>query len=83
MFIDSKLDSLFTFSAEVQDMNVQEMGTDTSEFEDSITDVMYRIEGISHFTIENFYTFDYLTSYSELYQPSEEDLITHWHTTIS
>ena len=33
---------------------------EVDDFEDSMTDIMYRIEGISHFAIEHFYTFEYM-----------------------
>ncbi len=38
------------------------MGLDTNdqktEFETEVTEIMYRIEGISHFCIENLFTFE-------------------------
>lgn len=64
------------------------------EFIDAITEVMYRIEGISHFTIKNFYTFNYLNYNSDAgYQATLADsgnddvididynqLITQWYS---
>ena len=44
---------------------------------------MYRIEGISHFTIDNFYTFDYLDGYAQSWKPSYEQLTEQWHTTFA
>ncbi len=50
------------------------MRVDTSseraDFETQVTDIMYRIEGISHFSIDNFYTFDYLTNEALLFDYS-------------
>ena len=39
---------------------------------------MYRIEGISHFSIDNFYTFDYLTNEALLFDYSYEKILTKW-----
>ena len=44
---------------------------------------MYRIEGISHFTIDNFYSFDYLNDYAQRQTPSFEKLTEQWHTTFA
>jgi len=44
---------------------------------------MHKIEGISHFSIEHFYTFDYLEDYNELLDPSYPALISHWHDTLN
>ena len=48
---------------------MQAMGVQSEEeaaaFVEAVTEVMHRVEGISHFTIENFYTFDYLQSVAE------------------
>ena len=43
---------------------------DMARFEDQLSDVMHQIEGISHFIINHFYTFSYLTSYVTLEKPS-------------
>ena len=70
IFIDTEIEALLTYSEEVQAMDVGTLGDNTKEFEDAITDVMYRIEGVSHFMIENFYTFDYLEKYDALFKPT-------------
>ena len=49
--------------------------SEASDFEDSMTDIMYRIEGISHFTIENFYTFDYMSQDADLASSTETELL--------
>ena len=54
-----------------------------ADFEDAVTDIMYRIEGISHFTIEHFYTFEYLSNYDQLLSPSIDELIEQWYTTLT
>ena len=43
---------------------------DADNFEDAVIEVMYRVEGISHFAIENFYTFDYLSDYDTTDHPT-------------
>jgi len=55
---------------------------DANDFEEAITEIMYRIEGISHFTIEQFYTFDYLNSYVTLYNPTFDVTLNQWYTTF-
>jgi len=55
---------------------------DADNLEDAITDIMYRIEGISHFIIEQFYTFDYLQSYVTLNNPTVDAIINEWYTTF-
>ena len=57
--------------------------TEAETFEDSITEVMYRIEGISHFTIEKFYTFEYLNDNADLTDYSLTELNTEWYSTIT
>lgn len=64
IFIDAKTKNLISYSDEVQSMQANS-SDEVSEFIDAITEVMYRIEGISHFTITNFYTFDYLNYNSD------------------
>ena len=64
VFIDAKVTDLLTYSTEVQAMDISEDSSEVAEFEVAITEVMHRIEGISHFTIDNFYTFDYLNDYA-------------------
>ena len=44
---------------------------------------MYRVEGISHFAIENFYTFDYLSSYDTTEKPTLDELTNKWYTTFT
>lgn len=83
VFIDAKIADLLTLSAEVQAMDVSEDSSKVAEFEEAITEVMYRIEGISHFTIDNFYTFDYLNDYAQKSTPSFEKLTEQWHTTFA
>jgi len=56
--------------------------SERSDFEDTMTDVMYRIEGISHFTIENFYTFEYMSTDANLEQSSETELLNYWYDTF-
>ena len=54
-----------------------------AEFEEAVTDVMYRIEGVSHFTIDHFFNFEYLSNYDQLLSPSIDELIDQWYTTLS
>ena len=56
--------------------------SEASDFEDNMTDIMYRIEGIEHFSIENFYTFDYMNSDENLVDSSLTDLLNQWYTTF-
>ena len=83
VFIDTKIADLLTYSAEVQAMDIGEDSSKMVEFEEAITEVMYRIEGISHFTIDNFYTFDYLNDYAHKSTPSLQKLTEQWHTTFA
>ena len=50
-FIDGKIDDLLDYSFYVQTLQV-DSDSEVEVFEESITEVMYRIEGISHFTLE-------------------------------
>ena len=65
-------------------MQVNSKG-EVSDFEDGITEVMYRIEGISHFTITNFYTFNYLNYNSDEIDsdPTDDQLIAQWYGTFT
>ena len=81
-FIDGKIDDLLDYSFYVQTLQV-DSDSEVEVFEESITEVMYRIEGISHFTLENFYTFDYLNDNADLTDDSMTELNTEWYTTIS
>ena len=56
---------------------------DADNFEDAVIEVMYRVEGISHFAIENFYTFDYLSDYDASEQPTLDELTSKWYTTFT
>ena len=56
---------------------------DVDDFEDAVIEVMYRVEGISHFAIENFYTFDYLSDYDTSEQPTLDELTNKWYTTFT
>ena len=56
---------------------------DVDNFEDAVIEVMYRVEGISHFAIENFYTFDYLSSYDTSEQPTLNELTSKWYSTFT
>ena len=56
-FINQKISDLDSLQASA---SLSAMGT--SDFEDSLKEIMYQIEGISNFYIEQFYTFDYLQS---------------------
>ena len=73
------------YSEEVRAMDVSEDSSDDklAEFREGIIEVMYRIEGISHFTIDNFYTFDYLDGYAKRWKPSFDQLTEQWHTTFA
>ena len=53
------------------------------EFDGAITDVMYRVEGISHFTIDHFTSFDYLAPYEEQYDPTLESLLDAWFSSLT
>ena len=55
---------------------------DASDFEESMTDIMYRIEGISHFVIENFYTFEYINDNENLVNASEQEVLNYWYSTF-
>ena len=56
---------------------------DADNFEDAVIEVMYRVEGISHFAIENFYTFDYLSDYDTTDHPTLNELTSKWYTTFT
>ena len=53
------------------------------DFEDSMTDIMYRIEGISHFAIEHFYTFEYMKDDQNLVDSTEQELLDYWYETFT
>ena len=60
-------------------------GTDSnlkSEFADNISDVLHRIEGITHFNIAHLYTFDYFTDHNSHFNPSYGELIDEWYRTF-
>ena len=78
MFINSKIVDLQALQAQTQ---LNSVGADT--FEDNMTEIMYRIEGISHFTIEQFYTFNYLKPYTEENDPTLDSLMDTWYGTIT
>jgi len=40
---------------------------------------MHQIEGISHFTINELYTFSYLSSYVTQMDPTYTQLISQWY----
>ena len=44
---------------------------------------MQRIEGIFHFTVEHFYSFEYLNEHEELFSPSLNELISYWYLTLT
>ena len=52
---------------------------DEDNFEDTLSDILHRIDGISHFVIAHFYTFTYLDSYVSTEDPTYSELIAHWH----
>ena len=56
---------------------------EAEDFEDSMTDIMYRIEGISHFTIEHFYTFEYMNDDQNLADSTEQELLDYWYETFT
>jgi len=56
---------------------------DVSSFDDNLSDILHRIEGISHFTIDKFYSFDYLNSYAVQNDPTYVQLISHWHDVMN
>ena len=76
VFIDAKIAELLAYSREVQAMDLTDEPSESkmADFLEGVTEVMYRIEGISHFTIDNFYTFDYLDAYAQSHKPSFEQL---------
>lgn len=78
VFLNAKVTELQTLQDSVQ---LSEMTS--SQFESAMIEVMYEIEGISSFSIENFYTFDYLNSYAQQDNPSLDTLVDKWHTTIT
>ena len=51
---------------------------DADDFEAALTEIMYRIEGIAHFTIDQFYNFDYLSPFVSLYNPSVDTTVNEW-----
>ena len=53
------------------------------DFEETMTDIMYRIEGISHFAIEHFYTFDYMSEDQNLIDSTEQELLNYWYATFT
>lgn len=55
----------------------------SDDFSDNMTEIMYRIEGISHFTIEQFYGYDYLKQYSDESDPTLDTLVDTWYSTIT
>ena len=56
---------------------------EAEDFEDSMTDIMYRIEGISHFAIEHFYTFEYMKDDQNLVDSTEQELLNYWFETFT
>ena len=58
-------------------------GSEAEDFEDNMTDIMYRIEGISHFAIEHFYTFEYMNEDQNLVDSTEQELLNHWYATFT
>ena len=52
---------------------------DEREFEEKLTEILHKIEGISHFSIENLYPFGYLQNYEDLFNPTDQALIDQWH----
>lgn len=81
-FIDGKINAL---SIEQGALLAMEVTSDEDEvvFEQSIAEILHRVEDISHFSVEHFYSFNYLESYNELLDPSYPDLINHWHDTFN
>lgn len=75
------MSDLKVYQEEMQDMKVSS-SEELAEFEEAVTDVMYRIEGVSHFTIDHFFNFDYLRNYEQLLSPSIDMLIDQWYTTL-
>ena len=76
-FTDSKIAELEARQEVLQLMRV-DSSSERADFEAQATDIMYRIEGISHFSIDNFYTFDYLTNEALLFDYSYEKILTKW-----
>ena len=82
-FIDTKIEDLILLSNEAAVMPVSST-SEVNDFEDSMTDIMYRIEGISHFTIENFYSFQYMNEETGLFDDATEtELVNHWFATFT
>ena len=81
-FIDTKIENLQTLSTEAQGMAVS-TSDEVDDFEDSMTDIMYRIEGISHFAIEHFYTFEYMKDDQNLVDSTEQELLDYWYETFT
>ena len=81
-FIDTKIEDL---SKQLGSLLVLDVANSDDEavFEESISDILHRVEGISYFTIKNFYSFEYLESYNELLDPTYTDLIKNWYDTFN
>ena len=56
---------------------------EADDFEESMTEIMYRIEGISHFVIENCYTFQYINDNANLKDATEQDILNYWYNTFT
>ena len=65
-FINTKLADLTILNYDVETIYTQslDVSNDVAHelelFSSTMTDVMYRVEGIEHFMIQNLYSFDYL-----------------------
>lgn len=52
-------------------------------FASEVTEMMHRIEDLSHFALDRFFSFEYLQHYVTLLNPTYEELIGQWHTTLT
>ena len=73
-FIDTKILELSAMQGHLFGMQVTTK-EDESHFQDAVENVVHRIEGISHFSIEQLYSFSYLKNYEDLFNPTDDQLI--------
>ena len=55
---------------------------DADTLGETMTDIMYQIEGIGHFVIDNLFHFEYLNQQSGLNQASLATIADQWYTTL-
>lgn len=83
IFADNKIEDLVELIEGIQTSPMNTKG-DRNDFEDDITRVLHHIEGVSHFTINQFYTFSYLNYDSEISESATiqtyDSLIDEWYS---